>query len=246
VVDSDYVCDCIQLWSGNATAVTPQPPCRVVKASAADLFPTPPHPGSYPQTGHTPSMRMIPCGRSCGASLAGHQRKVGHRTARRDTHALRRTKASIIYKATGKLRAVQTCSATRRSGAQFATSALMSRTHSTSKACSLTGTGFRLRDRKLADPSCPAPILVVEAKFSAPKHYIAGPGKQLSAPDRHRLNRTGWRCPQSITSRLRRRKPASGISGARAQSGPRDPECSRVSVRLSGFARLEYWLSRCC
>jgi hypothetical protein len=48
-------------------------------------------------------MRMIPCGRSCGASLAGQsaQSRSPH-CEDNDTHALRRTKASIIYKATAR------------------------------------------------------------------------------------------------------------------------------------------------
>ena len=48
------------------------------------------------------------------------------------THSLLRTKASVIYKATGNLRVVQVLFDHTRSKVQFAISAWMSRTHSNS------------------------------------------------------------------------------------------------------------------
>ena len=55
---------------------------------------------------------------------------IGLRAEDYGTHSLRRTKASIIYKQTGNLRAVQICSATRKSRAPFDTWASMSRMRS--------------------------------------------------------------------------------------------------------------------
>ena len=55
---------------------------------------------------------------------------IGLRPEDYGTHSLRRTKASIIYKQTGNLRAVQICSATRKSRAPFDTWASMSRMRS--------------------------------------------------------------------------------------------------------------------
>src|SRR5271165_6899165 len=66
------------------------------------------------------------------------------------THSLRRTKASIIYKATGNLRAVQR--------AQSAASALMWKTHSTSpKARRCSGSG-RLLHFPCGKPANPAAV----------------------------------------------------------------------------------------
>ena len=64
----------------------------------------------------------------------------------------------------------------------------------------------------------------------------------MSASDRHRLNRTGSRCPQSITSRLRRRKPACRDFRRTSTIGAAGFGVFYVSVRLSGLARREYWL----
>jgi site-specific recombinase XerC len=68
--------------------------------------------------------------RQCARLVREWVRGSGLQAEDYGTHSLRRTKASIIYKATGNLCAVQICLDTPRSKAQFATSQSLSKTPS--------------------------------------------------------------------------------------------------------------------
>ena len=94
------------------------------------------------------------------------------------THSLRRTKASIIYKATSNLRAVQILLGHRRSRAQSATSALMSKTRSAAPNArrSSARAGFLSlsggKPAKLTNSS--APISIVPGRLVAPRMQTFG------------------------------------------------------------------------
>ena len=82
------------------------------------------------------------------------------------THSLRRTKASIIYKATGNLRAVQILLGTPRSRARCATLALTSKTPLSRRSAPRSDP-----DRRPTNPPTirKDPQLVAEATFASPR-----------------------------------------------------------------------------
>lgn len=148
-------------------------------------------------------------------------------------HSLRRTKAVLIYRRTGNLRAVRSCSGTRRSRAPFATLASKSMMRSRSRRRSTTDNGFTSssepgrRVRRGADHL----LQMAAIGTDRPSAHAGGAARVRREP----TSVTMIEDPRPLRSRL----PAAGRSKRSSIpltficSGGRDLQCSILEVLSS-------------